>query len=92
MKEKIRKEYYRRIRMVLKNELNAISKIEAINTVPIPVVTFSFNIRNRTAEDIKNLDRKNEKAPYQRANAPSEVICRPNLFTKIIRTQRLDRN
>ena len=39
MKEKIRKEYYRRIRMVLKSELNAINKIEAINTVAIPVVT-----------------------------------------------------
>lgn len=39
MKEKIRKEYYRRIRMVLKSELNAINKIEAINTVATPVVT-----------------------------------------------------
>ena len=61
MKEKIRKEYYRRIRMVLKSELNAINKIEAINTVAIPVVTYSFNIVNWTAEDIKNLDRKTRK-------------------------------
>ena len=38
-KEKIRKEYYRRIRMVLKSELNAIKKIEAINTVATPVAT-----------------------------------------------------
>ena len=39
MKEKIPKEYYRRIRMVLKSGLNAINKIEAINTVATPVVT-----------------------------------------------------
>ena len=39
MKEKIRKEYYRRIRMVLKSELNAINKMEVINTVATPVVT-----------------------------------------------------
>ena len=89
-KEKIRKEYYRRTRMVLKSELNAINKIEAINTVATPVQTYSFKILNWTAEDIKNLDRKNEKAPYQRTNAPPEVRCRPNVFTKIIRRQRVD--
>ena len=61
MKEKVRKEYYRRIRMVLKSELNAINKIEAINTVATRVVTYSFNIINWTAEDIKNLDRKTRK-------------------------------
>ena len=75
-KEKIRKEYYRRIRMVLKSELNAINKI----------ATFSFIWR------YQELRQKNEKAPYQRANAPSEVICRTSLFTKIIRGQRLDRD
>ena len=30
MKEKIRKEYYRRIRMVLNSELNSANKLEAI--------------------------------------------------------------
>ena len=46
MKEKIRKEYYRRIRMVLKSELNSANKLEAINTLAVPVVTYSFNIIN----------------------------------------------
>ena len=92
MKGKIRKEYYRRIRMVLKSKLNTIDKIEAINTVATPVATYSFNIINWTAEDIKNLDRKNEKVPYQGANAPPEVRCRPNVFTKIIRRQRFHAN
>ena len=61
MQEKIRKEYYRRIKMVLKSELNSINKIEAINTVATAVVTYSFNIINWTAEDINNLDRKTRK-------------------------------
>ena len=38
MNEKIRKKYYRKIRMVLKSELNAINKIEAIKTVAILVI------------------------------------------------------
>ena len=58
MEEKMRKEYYRRIRMVLKGELNALNEIEAINTLAIPVVTYSFNIVNWIAEEIKNLEIK----------------------------------
>ena len=46
MKEKIRKEYYRRIRLVLKSELNAANRIDTINTLAVPVVTYSFNIIN----------------------------------------------
>ena len=36
MKEKIRKEYYRRIKLVLKSERNAGNNIIAINTLPVP--------------------------------------------------------
>ena len=35
MKEKIQKKYYRRVRMVLKSELNATNRFEAINTLAI---------------------------------------------------------
>ena len=48
MKEKIRKEYYCRIRMVLKSELNSANKVEATNTSAVPVVTYSFEIINWT--------------------------------------------
>ena len=77
MKEKIRKEYYRRIRTVLKSELNAINKIEAINTVATAVITYSFNVLNWTAEDIKNLDRKTRKLlTKERMHHPkSDVDC-----------------
>ena len=46
MKEKIRKECYRRVRAVLKTELNSANRIQAINTLTIPVVTYTFNIVN----------------------------------------------
>ena len=39
MKEKIKEEHYRRIRAILHTELNAKNKLEAINTLAIPVVT-----------------------------------------------------
>ena len=61
MKEKIRKEYYRRIRLVLGSELNAVNRTNAINTLAVPVVTYSFNIINWTVEDLKKLDRKTRK-------------------------------
>jgi len=61
MKEKIRKEYYRRVRMVLKSELNAANRFEAINTLTVPMVTYSFNIVEWKLSDIRRLDAKTRK-------------------------------
>ena len=61
MKEKIRKEYYRRIRMVLKTELNSKNRIQAINSLAIPVVQYSFNVINWNISDLQRLDRKTRK-------------------------------
>ena len=58
MKEKIWKEYYRRIRMVLKSELNSANKLEAINTLVVPVATYSFNIIKWTLQELAKLDTK----------------------------------
>ena len=46
MKEKIRKEYYRQIRLILKSELYAINRMEAINTLAVAIVSYGFNIIN----------------------------------------------
>ena len=61
MKEKIRKEYYRRIRMVLKSEQNSTNKLEAINTLAVPVVTYNFNIINWALQELAKLDTKTRK-------------------------------
>ena len=67
MKEKVRKEYCRRVRMVVKTELNAANRFEAINTLAIPVVTYSFNIIDWKMSEIKRLDTKQENSsPYQK--------------------------
>ena len=46
MKGKIRKEYKRRVKLVLKSELNARNKIAAINTLAVPVIVYSYGIIN----------------------------------------------
>ena len=55
MKDKIRIEYYRRIRMVLKSEL------EAINTLAVLLVTYSFNIINWTLQELTKLHTNTRK-------------------------------
>ena len=58
IKGKIRKQHYRRIRIVTKSELNAVNRVEAINT---PLVAYSFNIVDWKMEDLRPLDRKTRK-------------------------------
>lgn len=61
MKGKIRKECMRRVRSILKTELNSKNRITAINTLAIPVVSYSFNIINWNLSEIQRLDRKIRK-------------------------------
>lgn len=61
MKEDVRKEYYRRLRIILKSELNALNRITAINSLAVPVVSYSFNIINWTLNDLRRMDRKTRK-------------------------------
>ena len=61
MKEKMRKECYRRVRAILITERNSANRIHAINTLVIPAVTYSFNIINWNLSDIKKMDTKIRK-------------------------------
>ena len=61
MNVKIRKEYYGRVRLILKSELNAVNRIAAINSLAISVITYSMNIFNWQINDIKKLDIKTRK-------------------------------
>ena len=58
MKEKTRKERYRKIRVILKKELNSTNRIQAINTLAIPVATYSFKIIKWNLSDITKTNTK----------------------------------
>ena len=53
MKERLKQEYSRILRMILKSELNARNKITAIGALPVPVLRYSFDIINWRIEEIK---------------------------------------
>jgi hypothetical protein len=61
MKERFKQEYNRRLRMILKSELNARNKITAIGALAVPVIRYSFGIINWRSEEIKKIDTKIRK-------------------------------
>ena len=61
MKEKIRREYYRRIRLILKTGLDSKNRIAAINTLAVPVVQYSYNIIDWSLLDLQRMGRKTRK-------------------------------
>ena len=61
MKEKRKKECYRRVRGALQSELNVKNKLEAINKSAIPVVAYSPNAVNWNLKEIKRIERKIRK-------------------------------
>ena len=61
MKERLKKEYNGRLRMILKSELNTRNKITAIGALAVPVLRYSFGIINWRIEEIKKIDRKTRK-------------------------------
>lgn len=51
MKKKKREKGFRWVRVRNKTELNAKHKFEVINTLAIPIVTYTFNVINWSLED-----------------------------------------
>ena len=60
-KEKLKEEYLRRLRLVLSTELSAKIKIQAIGSLTVPVLRYSFGIINWHQEELQKLDRKTRK-------------------------------
>ena len=61
LKEGLKQEYRRRLRMILKYELNTRNKITVIGALAVPVLRYSFGIINWRIEEIKPIDRKTRK-------------------------------
>ena len=51
----------RRLRLVLGTELSAKNKIQAIGSLAVPVLRYSFGIVNWHQEELRKLDRKMRK-------------------------------
>ena len=61
MREKILKECFRRVRSILRSELNASNRIDAINSLALAVVTYSFTIINWYLAEMGKVDTKISK-------------------------------
>ena len=61
MKQKLKKELVRRTQLILKTELNSKNRITTINTLTIPVITYSFNIIDWNLSEVKRSDIKIRK-------------------------------
>ena len=59
MKERLKQEYSRRLRMILKPELNARNKIIAIGVLVVPVLRYNFGMINWRIEEIKKNRQEN---------------------------------
>ena len=60
-REKLNKEYLRRLRLVLGTELSAHNIIQAIGSLAVPVLRYTFGIVNWHREELQKLDRKKRK-------------------------------
>jgi hypothetical protein len=60
-KEKLKEEYVRRLRLILSTELSAKNKMQAIGSLAVPVLRYSFGIINWHQEEIQKVDRKTRK-------------------------------
>lgn len=61
VKEKVKKEYIRRVRSVLKTQLSAKNKISAIGALAVPVLQYGFAVLDWNITEIRALDVKTRK-------------------------------
>jgi len=60
-KEKLKKEYVRRLRLILKMELSVKNKMQATGAHTIPVLRYIFKMINWHQEEIKKIGQKNKE-------------------------------
>ena len=61
VKEEIRIGYYRRVGLVLKSELNAANRIQAVSNFAVHAAAYSFNVINWQMSEIRKMDVKIRK-------------------------------
>ena len=61
MRNRLRREYFCRVKMVLPTELYGRNKVLAINGLALPVLTYSFGVIHWGTTDLQQLDRQTRK-------------------------------
>jgi hypothetical protein len=61
VKDQVKKEYFRRTRLVLKSQLNSGNTIRAINSWAIPVIRYTAGVVDWTIAELQETDRKTRK-------------------------------
>ena len=79
MKVKIRKEYNRRIKLVLKSELNTRNKIAAINTPAVPIILYGYGVIDWKLDEIQDLDKMTGKQLCMNWDDSQEGRCRQDI-------------
>ena len=75
MKGKFRKEYLRRLRLILRSKLNGRNKIIAVNTWAVSIMRYGAGIRKWNTDELKSLDRRIRKfmAMYGALHPKSDI-------------------
>ena len=80
-KERLKKEYFRRLRLVLGTELGARNKIQAFGSWAVPALRLRFGIFKWLQGELHKLDRKTRKLLYvhgqHRTNADVDRLYIP---------------
>ena len=61
MRERLRRKYFRRVKVVLRTELYGRNKILAIIGFALPVLTYGFGVIHWGCTDLQQLDRRTRK-------------------------------
>ena len=63
MRGRLRREYFRRLKMDLRTKLYGRNKVLAINVLALPVLTYSLGVIYWGISDLQQLDRRTRKLP-----------------------------
>jgi hypothetical protein len=74
IKENLEKQFYLRIKSILKSKLNGNNLIKAVNTYAVPLLTYSFGVIkwSKTNLQITKFSKHHPKSAIERFNLPCE--------------------
>ena len=64
-KSSLKKEYFKRLKMIMKTELSSKHTFEAINSYVVPVLSYGFPVLDWTVTELEIIDRETRKMLQQ---------------------------